>query len=248
VIEMPRTPTPHRPCEGSNFTALKFKTLDRATSDQRLTHLDFRLLYYLASATDRLTQTTRRKQKVIADALGITTRGVQLSIKRLSAFGYVTAETKDGGTYTNAYKIILEEANGGSYSPDAKANDYSLLMQKSRNPRALKANRLDKEGEPPFGPIYPLMSLEIPSDTEHSLGSKIPDAVGARLKALIGEDKYRAWFQKIEEVQLRDGILTLSAPNKFVRDYLDQHFGHKILDAWRVLEPKNLRLVMTARR
>ena len=50
-----------------SFTAMKLTALDAAASDQRLTHLDFRLLYYLASATDQETGIARRKQTVMAD-------------------------------------------------------------------------------------------------------------------------------------------------------------------------------------
>lgn len=46
---------------------MKLTALDAAASDQRLTHLDFRLLYYLASATDQETGIARRKQTVMAD-------------------------------------------------------------------------------------------------------------------------------------------------------------------------------------
>ena len=53
-----------------------------------------------------------RKQQVIATALGKKgVRGVQLSLGRLAEFGYIKFETKDGGTYVNAYRLILEKAN-----------------------------------------------------------------------------------------------------------------------------------------
>jgi integrase len=38
------------------FTAQKFAALDRALSDWRVSHLDYRVLCYLASATDRQTR------------------------------------------------------------------------------------------------------------------------------------------------------------------------------------------------
>ncbi|XUJ32601.1 hypothetical protein ACQ5SK_29735 [Bradyrhizobium japonicum] len=35
---------------------------------------------------------------------------MQLSLGRLAEFGYLKFEVKEGGTYVNAYRLLLEEA------------------------------------------------------------------------------------------------------------------------------------------
>ncbi|WP_027579152.1 MarR family transcriptional regulator [Bradyrhizobium sp. Ai1a-2] len=92
---------------GDKFTAAKLALLDRAVSDRPngLTHLDFRVLYYLYSALDRRSGIARRKHDVIADAVGAKRRGVQQSIDRLRERGYIAVEISRGAFNANAYSI-----------------------------------------------------------------------------------------------------------------------------------------------
>lgn len=105
-----------------DYTRRKLNLLDRANVDLRLTDQDYRVLSYIAAAVDQETELARRKQQVIAVALGKKgVRGVQVSLGRLAEFGYIKFETKDGGTYVNAYRLMLEKANTASPFDDGKA-------------------------------------------------------------------------------------------------------------------------------
>jgi hypothetical protein len=66
-----------------NFAAQKFAAIQRVLYDRRVSHLDFRVFYYLANSTDRQTRIAKRKQKTIAEALNIRIRTVQLALGRL---------------------------------------------------------------------------------------------------------------------------------------------------------------------
>lgn len=92
---------------GDQFTAAKLALLDRAVGDRAggLTHLDFRVLYYLYSAIDRRSGVARRKHDVIGDAVGAKRRGVQQSIDRLRELGYIAVATGRGAYNANAYSI-----------------------------------------------------------------------------------------------------------------------------------------------
>jgi hypothetical protein len=233
---------------GENFTALKLAALDWATVDIRLTHQDFRLLYFLASATDQQTGIARRKQQVIADALGVTRRGVQISAERLAEFGYIAIETKDGGSYTNGYRLVLGNANPGSPSENTKANPNSPFAEKRRTRTQKKANGDAKKGEPPFAPILPLISLDIPSRARGPSARNGLGPPGAVLKQKIGSDKYRSWFKNLRiETESADTI-TLSAPDKFFADQIQRDFETNILESWQAITPTISRVVIVVRK
>jgi hypothetical protein len=231
---------------GENSTALKLAALDSANADMRLTHLDFRFLYLLASATDRQTGVARRRQQVIADALGVTRRAVQISAERLAEFGYIAIETKDGGSYTNAYRLL--NTNAASPSENIKANPRSPFAEKRRTRVPKKANGDAEKGEPPFAPILPLKSLEIPL---RSRGPSCPDGLGppgALLKQWLGADVYGGWFPKLKiETETADAV-TLSAPTKFLASRVQRDFESKMLQAWQAVTPSITRIVIVARK
>ncbi len=215
-----------------SFTALKLAVLDAAACDQRLTHLDFRLLYYLASASDRQTGIARRKQKVIAAALGVTPRAVQLCTEHLVTAGYVTVILKEGGTYTHGYEIMVGKANTGTSNGEAEANPASPPSGKRRTERMEKANDGANKGEPPFAPTLPLNSLDIPS-----LAQPLPELVSLCLRERLGNDVCRSWFSNVTVANVAGGVVTLKASEPFYANWIIDKFEPALLDAWRALDP-----------
>ena len=224
--------------ELKSFTAIKLAALDRAAVDGRLTHLDFRLLYYLASAVDQETGIARRKQGVIADALGVTRRAVQLSLDRLSECGYLDIQTKDGGTYANGYVIAASKAN---HTSPLKANGTSPFSKKRRTNTSKKANADAEKGELPFAPIFPFNSLEFPSASR-----PMPDVVLSNLRKRLGDDVCRCWFGKVAFVSAVDGVVTLVAQTRFLASHINTHFDAPLFDAWRAAEAGVDRVIVVA--
>lgn len=215
-----------------SFTALKLAALDSAASDERLTHFDFRLFYYLASASDRETGVARRKQQVIADALGVTRRGVQLSAQRLAEAGYIIVILKDGGSYTHGYKIMVRKENASSSFEEVKVNAASPMDRNGRTAKAKHANERSERGEPPFAPILPLKSLDIPSS-----GQRLPEVVVAHLKEGLGNDVFSSWFGRITVSGVSAGVVTMFAPSTYIARQIINHYERHLLKAWRALDP-----------
>jgi hypothetical protein len=224
-----------------NLTALKLAAVDRLLVDARATDQDFRVFWYLVSAADRKSGIARRKQQTIADALGRTRRGVQLSLGRLEALGYIIVEIKEGGSYASAYQIVVEpdadtfsgtNANVGLSSVCAKANASSSPVEKRRMKRSEKANPETKEGEPSFAPILPLNHLDIPSCTlaQRKIGL---GPAGAILQRELGIDIFNAWFSKVTIESETEDKLILRAPTKFCASRLTRDFEIEMLKAWR---------------
>jgi hypothetical protein len=223
----------HRRERAASFTALKFAMLDDAASDHRLTDLDFRLLYYLASATDRDTQIARRKQKVIAAALGVTRRAVQIGAERLSEFEYIVILTKDGGSYTNGYRIVLEKAN-----PD------SPLARKRRTRSSKKANETGEKGERSFAPTLPFNSLEIPSRRRGPSSTDVLGPASAALRQRFGDAVFVSWFSKVRLASETAGVVTLIAPTRFIRSHIEAQYSADLLRVWQSVSPTVERVVI----
>jgi hypothetical protein len=122
---------------GDPFTAAKLALLDKAVGDRAggLTHLDFRVLYYLYSAMDRRTGVARRKHDVIADAVGAKRRGVQQSIDRMRVRGYLAVATSRGAFNANAYSIpenaLAEGAN--KCAPPCAFSESEMRTERQQN-------------------------------------------------------------------------------------------------------------------
>lgn len=49
----------------------------------------------------------------------------------------------------------------------------------------------------------------------------------------LGPQRFNIWFRNSTRMALTDGFLRISAPNQFVGDWIERHFGEAILDAAR---------------
>lgn len=230
-----------------DYTRRKLNLLDRANVDLRLTDQDYRVLAYIAAAVDQETELARRKQQVIAAALGKKgVRGVQVSLGRLAEFGYIKFETKEGGTYVNAYRLMLEKAKEDSPLEDGKTNGHSPFAQKRRTETPKKANASGRKGEPPF--VHdPFISLEIPSAREPAIARALGSLSG-KLAARIGLDHFRSWFGKATITDVAGDTLTLELPTKFIADRVSQDYQPDVLACCSALVPsiRAVRLVVAA--
>jgi hypothetical protein len=227
-----------------DYTRRKLNLLDRANVDLRLTDQDYRVLSYIAAAIDQETEMARRRQQSIADALGKKgVRGVQISLGRLAEFGYMKFETKEGGTYVNAYRLMLEKANDGSPLEKEKANGYSPFNKKRRKETTKKANAKGQKGEPPF--VHdPFISLEIPSAREPAIARAL-GSLFTKLESRLGADRARSWFGKAAITDVAGETLTLELPTKFIADRVRQDFEFELLECCSALVPsiRTVRLV-----
>jgi hypothetical protein len=230
-----------------DYTRRKLNLLDRANVDLRLTDQDYRVLSYIAAAVDQETELARRKQQVIAVALGKKgVRGVQVSLGRLAEFGYIKFETKDGGTYVNAYRMMLEKANTASPSDDGKANRNSPFSNKRRTGTSQKANETARKGEPSF--VHdPFISLEIPRAREPAIAEAL-GSLGGKLAARIGRGPANSWFGRAVVTDVAGETVTFEFATKFIASRAQQDYGPDLLACCTELVPsiKRLRIVVAA--
>src|SRR5262249_32008240 len=139
----------------------KLASADRAAADMRLTDMDFRLLWLLLSASDRKTGIVRRKQRELAQTLGVTARGVQVSRDRLGGCGYLAPIRKTPGGYVSALTMYLGRKRRTCIRLLKKAILCSPPKIIRRTAQAKKANlRSKKTNRHSYMiPCYLLMSL-----------------------------------------------------------------------------------------
>jgi chromosomal replication initiator protein len=59
------------------------------------------------------------------------------------------------------------------------------------------------------------------------------DRVCRRLRAEIGEDVYSSWFTSITLENIQTGCMRLSVPTRFLRNWIQSHYGERLLELCR---------------
>ena len=59
-----------------------------------------------------------------------------------------------------------------------------------------------------------------------------------QLLECYGRDTCVSWFSRLRLEEVKDGIVTLSAPSAFVAEYVEEHFESKMLELWTHYENK----------
>ena len=229
-----------------DFTAEKLSRMDAAVDDERLTDLDVRLFWKMASAADRATRIVRRKQSAYAEALNVTRRAVQLSMDRLSAYGYVAPKTNNttgSRSYVSAYEIA-PKANLCSHY----ASEPTFVFRKKKRTTVRKeANHGSKTCEPPFAHV-PLYSLDVPSRARGPSRPKGLGPLAADLRARIGSTEFNAWFVDAGITDANENSVTICLPNKFKAIEAENRFGKHVLACLQAQQSTIERVTFVARR
>jgi chromosomal replication initiator protein len=61
--------------------------------------------------------------------------------------------------------------------------------------------------------------------------------VRAKLRAEFGEAAYRSWLKPVSLISAGQGVVQISAPTKFMRDWVDQQYGARLLQLWSDEDP-----------
>jgi hypothetical protein len=142
---------PDDKAEQRSFTSKKFDWLDIVAQDRGATHLDFRVAYFMAGLINRTSGDAWPRQATIAEALGVTRRGVQMSLVRLVELGHLTVEFQRGRGHTNRYRLAVRNANDASPLLPLNGEPAFVYSEpKRRKQKHEKANANANKGEPPF--------------------------------------------------------------------------------------------------
>ncbi|MFC3052213.1 chromosomal replication initiator protein DnaA [Kordiimonas pumila] len=90
------------------------------------------------------------------------------------------------------------------------------------------------------------MAANISSDASVTSWTKVCD----RFKREFGDDAYQTWMRQLAYNGIDSGTVELSAPTKFVRDWIQRHYAVRIQDFFTSEDPKvkNLAIRLSVRR
>ena len=52
------------------------------------------------------------------------------------------------------------------------------------------------------------------------------------LRAEVGDSAYKSWLKPLNLVEYADGVVKLSVPTRFMRDWVANHYGDRISALW----------------
>ncbi len=68
-----------------------------------------------------------------------------------------------------------------------------------------------------------------------------------QLRSELGEDVFSSWFGRMEIEGTDKGIIRLSVPTRFLRNWIQSHYSERVLAKWRIEEPNVTRLELSVR-
>ena len=71
--------------------------------------------------------------------------------------------------------------------------------------------------------------------------------VKKRLRSELGDDVFTSWFGRMDLEAVENGVLRLSVPTRFLRNWIQSHYGERVLSKWQEEEPDVTRLELNVR-
>ena len=68
-----------------------------------------------------------------------------------------------------------------------------------------------------------------------------------QLRTELGEDVFSSWFGRMELDAVEKGLVRLSVPTRFLRNWIQSHYSEKVLLKWQSEEPDVTRLELSVR-
>jgi chromosomal replication initiator protein len=73
------------------------------------------------------------------------------------------------------------------------------------------------------------------------------ERVKAQLKARLGQDVYSSWFGRMKVAEASRGLVRLSVPTAFLRQWINSHYVDLISELWKQGDPSTLKLEIVVR-
>ncbi len=73
------------------------------------------------------------------------------------------------------------------------------------------------------------------------------ERVKAQLKARLGNDVYSSWFGRMKVAEATRGLVRLSVPTAFLRQWINSHYLDLITELWKQGDPSTLKLEIVVR-
>lgn len=246
------------------FAQKKLVVIDRIRRDGRLSASIRMIGAELFSLVNFRTGDAFASETYLAEKLCLHARTIKRAVSALKAAGYIEV-VKTGRN--NRYRPIFEQAEKGTICPLSEreqgtncplsdADRGQLLPGKGTKSTANRGQKVPPISLDNSLGVSGARANEAVGAPDGADGSPISPSnsapvglgkAGERLRAWIGEGKFKSWFAEIAFVTAEDDRLTLTAPTRFVRDYVVAQFEPAILQAWQSQMPSLRHLTVAVR-
>lgn len=246
------------------FAQKKLVVIDRIRRDGRLSASIRMIGAELFSLVNFRTGDAFASETYLAEKLCLHARTIKRAVSALKAAGYIEV-IKTGRN--NRYRPIFEQAEKGTICPlsETEQGTNCPLSEAERGHllpgKGTKSTANRGQKVPPISLDNTLgvsgaranETVGAPDGADGSPNSSESAAevglgqAGERLRAWLGEAKFKSWFAEVAFVSADDDRLTLTAPTAFIRDYLVSQFENAIIDVWRRQMPGIRRLIVAVR-
>lgn len=83
-------------------------------------------------------------------------------------------------------------------------------------------------------------SIDVPTDGDWA-------RVRGRLKSEYGEDVFSSWFARVDLEGFENGVLRMSVPTRFLKTWIQSHYGDRLVALWQDEVPSVRRLDLSVR-
>jgi hypothetical protein len=245
----------------------KLAWIEAVAKDRRASPFHVRLCVAIASQVDRYTGVARVSQFRLASIIGATERGVRKGIDQIEGLGHLQVEKPAHGVGSDGRTAFGGRAGTATYRPIQTRNHGSGLSQtktgETRNHGTGNSEALNPEhGSRKPGTVVPPLPYKTPIKNpgacvraRESGGDKSElqcrwQAVKDKLAELLDRDVVVAWLDHLQATELSNGVVTMAAPTKFLRQEVEDRFGLHIANAWRKADAsiKSVRFILQAAR
>jgi hypothetical protein len=221
----------------------KLAFIEQAACDRDLSDFDVRVAIAISRRLDGH-GVALVSQNSIAHFIGGTDRGVRKAIKALVRCGHIQIEgTARGRGSAETYRPLVKRRNGGSAIETERRNGGSWNSE-AGNPeqRSMKGGTL----VPPLPYKNPIKNpgAYARAGGEGSYGGW--DGPKEQLCKLLGLEIVESWFKKAAYDGSKDGVVTLSVPTKFLRDWIENNYSGALSKAWKAADPsvRSVRIIV----
>jgi hypothetical protein len=223
-----------------DFNRQRLAAMDRVRRDGRLSASIRTVGAELFSRLDFDTGDAYPSEEYLVEKLLLSPRTVKMAVKALQQAGYFVIR-KVGRC--NRYQPVFEAAEQVQNLPQSESQQVQNLPLSGSDRGKIRPEQVQKTSPNRCkkGPPTSLeTSLGLLPGAAGSVGA--PDGAaapayalgiaGERLRERLGDDVYASWLAKLRLVSETGEVLTLSAPSKFLANYIKTHFAEAIAKCW----------------
>jgi biotin operon repressor len=221
---------------------LRMEWTDHLALDTELSHVAFRVGCVIGRHFNSKSGETFVKQETIARVMKVSARTVWNAVKELEDRGHLIIRRRElGKRATDGRRVCGGRGVANTYLPAFERSQ--LAATNSGKKLAARCDLLwEERSQKPSSKVAadcdPTLSY-FPSESNnpsrararaaHTLGE-----AGVRLCSMLGDEVVAAWFSRVKVEVVADQSVTLSAPTRFIRNYIAHNYSDALVECFHV--------------